>query len=133
MKSGLPTRPTRPPCGGGPDWPAGWRQIYGNPAGSTRTSNASWLTPWGRKGGVTVVGGIVGGGFFARFGIAVAGAKGATPISFLLAGAIALVTAYSCVLFGLSSFLEDEQTLEAIRDKMRSAATGGLGRFGPLR
>ena len=29
------------------------------------------------------VGGIVGGGFFATFGITVAGAKGATPISFL--------------------------------------------------
>ncbi len=43
------------------------------------------------------VGGIVGGGFFATFGITVAGAKGATPISFLLAGAIALVTAYSYV------------------------------------
>ena len=47
------------------------------------------------------VGGIVGGGFFATFGITVAGAKGATPISFLLAGAIALVTAYSYV--GLTS------------------------------
>ena len=35
------------------------------------------------------VGGIVGGGFFATFGITVAGAKGATPISFLLARAIA--------------------------------------------
>ena len=43
------------------------------------------------------VGGIVGGGFFATFGITVAGAKGATPISFMLAGAIALVTAYSYV------------------------------------
>ena len=38
----------------------------------------------------------------------------------LPAGAIALVTAYSYVLSGLSSFLEDEQTLEAIRDKVRS-------------
>ena len=66
------------------------------------------------------VGGIVGGGFFATFGITVAGAKGATPISFLLTGAIALVTAYSCVLSGLSSFLEDDQTLGAIRDKVRS-------------
>ncbi len=39
------------------------------------------------------VGGIVGGGFFATFGITVIGARGATPISFLIAGAIALITA----------------------------------------
>ena len=43
------------------------------------------------------VGGIVGGGFFATFGITVAGARGATPVSFLIAGAIALVTAYSYI------------------------------------
>jgi uncharacterized protein len=58
----------------------------------------------GKAGGIGLVGalsigvgGIVGGGFFATFGITVAGAKGATPISFMLAGAIALVTAYSYV------------------------------------
>jgi len=43
------------------------------------------------------VGAIIGGGFFATFGITVVGAKGATPISFLIAGAIALVTAYSYI------------------------------------
>ena len=31
------------------------------------------------------VGAIVGGGFFATFGLTIAGAKGATPISFLVA------------------------------------------------
>jgi hypothetical protein len=35
------------------------------------------------------VGAIIGGGFFATFGITVAEAKGETPISFLIAGAIA--------------------------------------------
>jgi amino acid transporter len=43
------------------------------------------------------VGGIVGGGFFATFGITAAGAAGGTPISFLIGGAIALLTAYSYI------------------------------------
>ena len=43
------------------------------------------------------VGAIIGGGFFATFGITVVGAKGATPISFLIAGVIALFTAYSYI------------------------------------
>ena len=41
------------------------------------------------------VGGMVGGGIFAVLGTAVDLAGGATPIAFLLAGAVALVTAYS--------------------------------------
>lgn len=41
------------------------------------------------------IGGMVGGGIFAVLGLATDLAKGATPISFLIAGAIALVTAYS--------------------------------------
>jgi hypothetical protein len=43
------------------------------------------------------IGGIVGGGFFATFGMAIVGARGATYLSFLVAGAIALLTAYSYV------------------------------------
>lgn len=43
------------------------------------------------------VGGIVGGGFFATFGITVAGAAGGTPISFLIGGLLALMTAYSYI------------------------------------
>lgn len=46
------------------------------------------------------VGGIVGGGFFATFGITAAGAAGGTPIAFLIGGLIALLTAYSYI--GLS-------------------------------
>lgn len=43
------------------------------------------------------VGGIVGGGFFATFGLAVVGSRGSTYISFLLGGILALLTAYSYV------------------------------------
>ena len=41
------------------------------------------------------IGGMVGGGIFAVLGLAVSLAQGGTPVSFLIAGAIALVTAYS--------------------------------------
>ena len=43
------------------------------------------------------VGGIVGGGFFATFGLTIEGARGGTPIAFLIGGAIALATAYSYI------------------------------------
>lgn len=41
------------------------------------------------------IGGMVGGGIFAVLGLAVSLAKGGTPVAFLLAGLIALLTAYS--------------------------------------
>jgi len=41
------------------------------------------------------VGGMVGGGIFAVLGLAVSLAGGGTPVAFLLAGLVALVTAYS--------------------------------------
>ncbi|MCB0744954.1 MAG: APC family permease [Ignavibacteriae bacterium] len=41
------------------------------------------------------IGGMVGGGIFAVLGLAVSLAKGATPVAFLFAGIIALLTAYS--------------------------------------
>ena len=43
------------------------------------------------------IGGMVGGGIFAVLGLAVALAKGGTPVSFLIAGLIALITSYSYV------------------------------------
>ena len=43
------------------------------------------------------IGGIVGGGFFATFGITAAGAAGGTPVAFLIGGVIALMTAYSYI------------------------------------
>ncbi|TYC14165.1 APC family permease [Bizionia gelidisalsuginis] len=41
------------------------------------------------------IGGMVGGGIFAVLGLAVSLAKGGTPIAFLIAGVLALFTAYS--------------------------------------
>ena len=47
------------------------------------------------------IGGMVGGGIFAVLGLAVALAKGGTPVSFLIAGLIALFTSYSYVKLSL--------------------------------
>ena len=47
------------------------------------------------------IGGMVGGGIFAVLGLAVALAKGGTPIFFLIAGLIALITSYSYVKLSL--------------------------------
>ncbi len=41
------------------------------------------------------IGGMVGGGIFAVLGLAVGLSGGGTPISFAIAGLVALVTAYS--------------------------------------
>lgn len=43
------------------------------------------------------IGGMVGGGIFAVLGLAVSLAKGGTPVAFLLAGLVALITSYSYV------------------------------------
>jgi amino acid transporter len=47
------------------------------------------------------IGGIIGGGFFATFGLAVVGARSSTYLSFLLGGILALLTAYSYVRLAL--------------------------------
>lgn len=43
------------------------------------------------------IGGMVGGGIFAVLGLAVTLAKGGTPVAFLFAGIIALITSYSYI------------------------------------
>jgi len=48
------------------------------------------------------IGGMVGGGIFAVLGLAVSLAKGGTPIAFLLAGMLALITSYSYVKLSLT-------------------------------
>ncbi len=48
------------------------------------------------------IGGMVGGGIFAVLGLAVSLGKGGTPISFLFAGLIALITAYSYIKLSLA-------------------------------
>jgi len=50
----------------------------------------------GRVGAAAIgIGGMVGGGIFAVLGTAVALAKGGTPVAFVIAGVVALLTAYS--------------------------------------
>lgn len=51
------------------------------------------------------IGGMVGGGIFAVLGLAVSLAKGGTPVAFLFAGVLALITSYSYV--KLSGFFPD--------------------------
>lgn len=54
--------------------------------------------PIGLFGALSIgVGGIVGGGFFATFGLTAASAAGGTPLAFLIGGTIALLTAYSYI------------------------------------
>lgn len=48
------------------------------------------------------IGGMVGGGIFAVLGLAASLAKGGTPVSFLIAGLIALITSYSYVKLSLN-------------------------------
>lgn len=48
------------------------------------------------------IGGMVGGGIFAVLGLAVSLAKGGTPLAFLIAGIVALITSYSYVKLSLS-------------------------------
>jgi amino acid transporter len=48
------------------------------------------------------IGGMVGGGIFAVLGLAVSLAQGGTPVSFLIAGLIALITSYSYVKLSLA-------------------------------
>ncbi len=57
----------------------------------------------GLKEAVSIgIGGMVGGGIFAVLGLAVVLGKGGTPISFLIAGTIALITSYSYVKLSLN-------------------------------
>lgn len=55
------------------------------------------------KGALSIgIGGMVGGGIFAVLGLAVQLSGGATPVAFLIAGFIALVTSYSYVKLSLT-------------------------------
>lgn len=57
----------------------------------------------GLKEAVSIgIGGMVGGGIFAVLGLAATLAKGGTPVSFLIAGLIALITSYSYVKLSLT-------------------------------
>jgi amino acid transporter len=64
---------------------------------TTDGSGAIQVTPQiGLLGAVAIgIGGMVGGGIFAVLGTAVTFAQGGTPVAFLFAGIVALLTAYS--------------------------------------
>jgi amino acid transporter len=72
------------------------------------------------------IGGMVGGGIFAVLGLAVSLAKGGTPIAFLIAGIIALITSYSYVKLSLA--LPDKGgTVKFINKAFgRSVFSGGI-------
>ncbi|WP_040278530.1 APC family permease [Psychroserpens damuponensis] len=61
------------------------------------------------------IGGMVGGGIFAVLGLAVSLSKGATPLAFLFAGIVALITSYSYVKLTLS-FPDNGGTVKYINE-----------------
>lgn len=75
------------------------------------------------------IGGMVGGGIFAVLGLAVSQASGATPIAFVIAGVIAIVTAYSYAKFankvddkgGTSAYINDAYG--------KNVLSGGINNF----
>ncbi len=72
------------------------------------------------------IGGMVGGGIFAVLGLAVQLAQGGTPLAFLMAGLVALVTSYSYVKLSIA-FPSEGGTVEFINQAFGpSLFTGGL-------
>ena len=66
-------------------------------------SNDTGAKKIGLKEAVSIgIGGMVGGGIFAVLGLAATLAEGGTPVSFLIAGLIALITSYSYVKLSLA-------------------------------
>jgi len=70
------------------------------------------------------IGGMVGGGIFAVLGLAVSLAKGGTPIAFLFAGCIALLTAYSYVKLS-KKYLKDGGTVEFVNSQFGTGTFSG--------
>ncbi len=71
--------------------------------GSVGKAGAAKPKKIGLKEAVSIgIGGMVGGGIFAVLGLAATLAKGGTPVSFLFAGLIALITSYSYVKLSLA-------------------------------
>ncbi|MEZ4921062.1 MAG: APC family permease [Saprospiraceae bacterium] len=72
------------------------------------------------------IGGMVGGGIFAVLGLAVSLAKGGTPIAFLFAGLIALITSYSYVKLSLT-FPDRGGTVKFVNQGFgRTVFSGGI-------
>lgn len=70
------------------------------------------------------IGGMVGGGIFAVLGLAVSLAKGGTPIAFLIAGIIALITTYSYAKLS-KIYIEDGGTVSFIHNHFGESIFGG--------
>lgn len=75
------------------------------------------------------IGGMVGGGIFAVLGLAVSSASGATPLAFLIAGLIALMTAYSYA--KLAQQVQDKGGTSAYLNAAfgKNVFTGGTNNF----
>lgn len=72
------------------------------------------------------IGGMVGGGIFAVLGLAVSLAQGGTPIAFLFAGLIALITSYSYVKLSLA-FPDSGGTVRFINEGFgKTVFSGGI-------
>ncbi len=72
------------------------------------------------------IGGMVGGGIFAVLGLAVALAQGGTPIAFLFAGMLALITSYSYVKLSIA-FPDRGGTVKFINQGFgKSIFSGGI-------
>lgn len=72
------------------------------------------------------IGGMVGGGIFAVLGLAVSLAKGGTPVAFLLAGILALITSYSYVKLSLA-FPDRGGTVKFVNQGFgKSVFSGGI-------
>jgi len=72
------------------------------------------------------IGGLVGGGIFAVLGLAATLARGATPIAFLIAGVVALVTCYSYVKLSISYPSEGGTVAFLIKAFGKGFPAGGL-------
>lgn len=72
------------------------------------------------------IGGMVGGGIFAVLGLAASLAQGGTPIAFLIAGLLALITSYSYVKLSLT-FPERGGTVKFINEGFgKTIFSGGI-------
>ncbi|KQC34346.1 amino acid transporter [Nonlabens sp. YIK11] len=79
------------------------------------------------RGAISIgVGGMVGGGIFAVLGLAISLSKGATPVAFLIAGIIALFTAYSYSKLSMA-FPDSGGTVKFINEGFgKNTFSGGL-------
>ncbi|SCX88259.1 amino acid:proton symporter, ABT family [Nonlabens sp. Hel1_33_55] len=79
------------------------------------------------RGAISIgVGGMVGGGIFAVLGLAISLSKGATPVAFLIAGIIALFTAYSYSKLSIA-FPDSGGTVKFINEGFgKNTFSGGL-------